>query len=500
MEKKKYIFENSFSKNSLKKHAVRGGAVSVFSQGCGFILRMVSTIILARLLSPADFGLIAMATVISNFAAVFKDIGLSMATVQKADIKHDQISTLFWINVVVGICITSSFIAIAPLVSWFYGQPELLFITMILGVTFIFAGLTTQHKALLTRHMKFFILGVIEVLSMLAAVVVAIVAGLCGSGYWALVLFHLSLAMGSAIGMWMAMPWRPGLPKRNSGVKEMLAFGGNITGFNFINYFARNLDDILIGRYVGSAALGLYRKAYDLLMFPIQQLTHPIAVVAIPALSQVQNKPELYCKYYLKAISSIAFISMPVVVLLYIYSIEIILILLGEQWVEAAPIFKILAITAFIQPVSTTVGVVLVSLGQSGRFLRYGILNSIAVACCFVVGIRWDAIGVASAYAVANYIILFPSLWYCFHLTPVSIVSFCKAIGLPVIASLVMGVIMSLGYSLLSGGGNILGLFAEFAIGLTVYLLVGYLLPGGRQIFRDFLGYLKLVFVKVTDA
>lgn len=489
------FFDTEYLKADLKGRSVRGGAVTMAAQGASFFLHMGSTVVLARLLTPQDFGLIAMVTAVTGFVVMFKDMGLSMATVQKAEINHGQISTLFWINVILSLGVMLVTAAIAPAIAWFYGEPRLTWITLALASAFIFGGLTIQHQALLRRQMRFGALALIQISSMLVGIITAIVAACYGAGYWSLVIMQLATAIAIAIGVWVACGWRPGLPVRRSGVRKMLAFGGNITGFQVINYFARNSDKILVGRFCGSGILGLYSKAYNLLMLPISQIRGPLTSVAMPALSRIQGDPKRYTSYYTKLILLLSFISMPLIVFLAICSRSIIHLLLGEQWLGASRIFQILAITAFIQPVWSTVGLVLISLGQSGRFLKFGIFNSLVVVTSFAVGIRWGAIGVASAYAVASYLILFPSLWYCFRLTPISVAIFLKAITRPTIASLTMALVMLLAHPFLVNQREIVAVCTNFTIGFSAYFLLWSLIPGGMQILRDFYGYAELIFV-----
>jgi O-antigen/teichoic acid export membrane protein len=488
------FFDTEYLKADLKGRSIRGGVVTMTAQGVKFFLQMGSTVVLARLLTPEDYGLIAMVAVVTNFAVMFKDMGLSMATVQKADIDHAQISTLFWINVVISLIIMAIMAALAPVVSWFYGKPELALITLALAGTFVFSGLTIQHQALLRRQMHFGRLAIIEITAIFGSVIAAIISAWYGAGYWALVIMQLVMAVSTAIGVWFACDWRPGLPKRGTGVRPMLAFGKNITSFNLINYFARNSDKILVGRFCGSGVLGLYSKAYNLLMLPISQICGPLTSVAVPALSRIQDDPKRYTSYYSKLILLISFVSMPLIVFLAICSKSVIYLLMGDQWLGMSSIFQILAITAFIQPVSTTVGLVLLSLGQSGRFLRFGIFNGLAVVTSFAVGLHWGAIGVASAYAVASYLILFPTLWYCFRLTPISIAIFLKAIIRPIMASFIMALAMLLARPFLVGQLDIVAVCTNFGIGLSAYFLVWFLMPGGIQTLRDFIRHIRLIF------
>ena len=226
------FFDTEYLKTDLKGRSVRGGAVTMAAQGVTFFIRMGSTMVLARLLTPQDFGLIAMVTAVTGFVVMFKDMGLSMATVQKAEINHGQISTLFWINVVLSLGVMLVTAALAPAIAWFYGEPRLTWITLALAGAFVFGGLTVQHQALLRRSMRFGTLALIGIIGMLVGIVAAIIAAWYGAGYWALVIMQLSGAIAGAIAVWVACGWRPSLPVRCSGVREMLAFGGNLTGFN----------------------------------------------------------------------------------------------------------------------------------------------------------------------------------------------------------------------------------------------------------------------------
>jgi PST family polysaccharide transporter len=395
--------------------------------------------VLARLLTPQDFGLIAMVTAVTGFVTMFKNMGLSKATVQKAEINHGQISTLFWINVVFSIGVMLVIAALAPAIAWFYGEPRLKWITLALAGAFIFGGLTVQHQALLRRNMCFGSLALIQIISTLAGVVTAIIAAFYGAGYWSLVLMQLATAIAGAIAVWVACGWRPGLPVWCSGVREMLAFGGNLTGSSFLNYFARNADNLLIGKFCGSGSLGLYSKAYGLLMLPLRQIKGPISAVAVPALSRLQNDPETYRRYYYRAISTIAFITMPLVAMLAALSHEIITIVLGKQWADSAIIFKVLAFAAVFQPIWSTLGWIYTSLGQTKRLMRWGLVMVPLIVLSFVIGLPWGALGVATSYTVCFlFLIMVPSFWYAFRYSPVSLTGLFRAIRCPLVLGLSM--------------------------------------------------------------
>jgi PST family polysaccharide transporter len=461
-----------------------------------FLLYTGSVVVLGRLLTPQDYGLVAMVTAITGFVTLFKDMGLSMATIQKAEINHSQVSTLFWINVAVSFVLALILAVGAPIISWFYREPKLTGITLVLAGTFIFSGLTVQHQALLRRQMRFSALAMIEIGSMGIGIATGIVLAWYGAGYWALVGLSAATALSNVALVWVFCGWRPGLPVRRAGIRSMVAFGGHLTGFNAVNYFARNLDNILLGRFCGASVLGLYSRAYNIMMLPISQVREPLQSVAAPALSRIQNEPVRYQKYYTTLVSLIAFITMPLVVFLFVCADEVIGLLLGSKWSGAADIFKILCIGAFIQPVATTWGLVLVSLGQSKRYLKWGIANSILIVLSFIVGLPWGAIGVAAGYTIATYVLLLPTLWYCFRQSPVSIRDFFSAISRPMIASVCMGAAIFPAYLFLANQPDIVVVGACFVLGLLAYLLVWVLIPGGIQTLRELFSYMLLALHK----
>jgi PST family polysaccharide transporter len=492
------FFDTEHLKTDLKGCSVRGGAVTMTAQAAKFLLQTGSIVVLARILTPQDYGLIAMVTVITGFVAMFKDMGLSLATIQKAEINHSQVSMLFWLNVVASIALALILAAIAPIISWFYNEPRLTWITFALAGTFVFSGLTVQHQALLQRQMRFFTLAVVEIGSMTAGVITGIVLACYGTGYWALVGLSAATALSNAVLVWIFCEWRPGLPVRRAGILPMVTFGGHLTGFSIVNYFARNFDNILLGRFWGANVLGLYSRAYNIMMLPISQIRSPLESVAIPALSHIQNDPIRYKKYYIKLITLLAFITMPLMVFLFFCADQVVHLLLGDQWSGAVNIFKILCIVAFIQPVVSTAGLVLISLGQSKRYFTIGAVNSIIIVISFVLGLPWGAIGVAMAYTIATYVLILPTLWYCFRQTPVSIRNFFSAISRPVIASIIVGFAVFSAHSYLNNFSDALSLSLSLIIGLLTYMVVLIFIPGGLPFLQEFFSYRSFLFQKST--
>jgi O-antigen/teichoic acid export membrane protein len=496
-QKTEHFFSTEHLKADLKGRSVRGGSITMAAQGARFLLQMASMVVLARLLTPQDYGLISMVTAVTGFVSMFKDMGLSMATVQRAEINHNQISTLFWINVLLSIIVMLITAALAPVIAWFYGEPRLIWVTLALAGAFIFGGLTVQHQALLRRQMRFGYLAIIRIVSMLIGIIVGIIAALLGLRYWALVLMIVVTSMTNSIGVWIASPWRPGPPVRKSGVRKMLTFGGHLTGFSFLNYFARNADNVLIGKFWGAGALGLYAKAYGLLMLPISQIREPLNSVSLPALCVIQNDPVKFKKYYVKLVMTISFFSMPLIIFLAICSKNIIIFFLGKQWLGASGIFQILAFAAFIQPPLTTKGCVMLSCGLSGRYFKFGVYNSIIIVLSFLSGIHWGALGVAYAYTIVNWLVIIPSLWYCYQFTPINVRDFFHAVSKPFSASIVMSLPVLLTQSYMEHQPVVVSLSVCLLIGLLSYLLIWLIMPEGKSILYEYCSYRKLIFEKV---
>ena len=488
-------FSTDHLRTDLKKRSIRGGAVTIVAQAGKFILKFGSMAVLARLLTPEDYGLIGMATVITGFVEYFKDLGLSAATIQRAKINHQQVSTLFWINVGVGCLMAISLVLAAPVIARFYHEPRLQTVTVGLAANFIFSGLTVQHQALLRRQMQFTSLAKIEIIAMAAGVITAIVAAYYGLSYWALVLMLMATAITNVLGVWLVCGWRPGMPSRKAQVGSMLAFGANLTGFGIVNYFSRNLDNVLIGRRWGSQQLGLYAQAYKLLLLPIQQINNPITSVALPTLSSLQTDTVRYSRYYYKAILLITTLGMPIVGFMFATADKMILLILGQQWLGAVPIFRLLAPAAFVGTFNVAGGWVYQSLGRTERQFRIGTVTAIIISTIFVVSVNWGIEGVATAYGTTTPILTATSIMYSYHNTPLQFRQFVITIFRPGFASITASIaIICLNYFVLSAYNNLLpSLFIDFAVYGALYLIFWLSLPGGKQTLQEILSVFKVI-------
>jgi len=479
-------FDTLHLKENLKGHSIKGGFNTIGGQAISFLLNIGSNILIARLLAPADFGLVAMVTAITGFITIFSDLGLSAAVIQRDNIKQDQVSAIFWINVLISFGIALIVSAIATVLVHFYNEPRLFNITIVFAIGIFFSGLSLQHNALLKRQMKFKNLSLIQIVSTAVSLSVGLLLAWRGYGYWAIVATNVISPIFSTILLWIVCDWRPNFITKANDVGAFLKFGAGMTGFDLVNYFSRNMDNILIGKYVGSIALGLYSKAYQLLMLPITQLRNPLNAVALPALSTLQNEKDKYVSFYKKYLFTLSFFSMPIVIFLGVFSDEIILIILGKQWVAASYIFKLLAITAFIQPVASTQGLVLITTGKVKKYFKVGVINAIFTVSGFFIGVHWGVEGVAISQAIVIYLLLIPMLYYCFIDSHLSVGIFLSEIFYPVLFSAISGCVMAYTKQTLSQHYSLPGIILiaiGFITGLLTYIVLWLSMQKSRSRF-----------------
>ncbi len=412
-------FETDHLLKDLHGRSFRGGVVTIGGQAVKFLLQLISTVVLARLLKPQDFGLIAMVTAIVVLIGMCRELGLSQATVQRSEVTHAQVSVLFWINAALGGSFALIVAGLAPAVAWFYHEPRLIGITLALSITFVLSGLTAQHYALLRRQMRFKIMAVIEAASMASGIAAGIVMAWRGFGYWSLVGMQIVTSAVNCLLVWITCDWRPGPFQRRVGVKSMLAFGGNLTGFTLLNYFTRNFDNILIGRMLGSTAIGIYSKAYGLLMIPMSQINAPMGGVVIPALSRLQQRPAEYATLYLRALGALSLVTVPLVVFSFFLAKEVVLVMLGSKWLPVARVFQLLAPAALVGAISFAPGWLCVSRGRTRTQLHYAMISAPVCVAAFVIGIKWGIEGVAVAFSVVFTVLFWAYIWYASKDSPV---------------------------------------------------------------------------------
>lgn len=438
------MFEVKQLERNLKGTAIRGGVLTTAAQASQFVLQMGSTVILARLLTPEDYGLFAMVGAVTSLLSYFGDLGLSDATIQRMNINSDQVSSLFWLNVAAGAIFALVTAGLAPVLVWFYHEPRLLLIAPTLAISFILGGLAIQHCAILKRQMHFRRLVSIQIGSTLTGALAGVTAAVLGAGYWSLVLMEISTLLATAVGAWIMCDWRPGFYVRGCGIRSLITFGANVSGHNLLKSLTLSLDKIVIGKWWGSQQLGLYSKAYQLVMLPLVQLLGPLGKVAVPTLSRLQEDRVPYQGYYGKIVSLIAYGIMPLSVAVAALAEEIVMIVLGARWLESAGIFRILAISALVQPIASANTWVCISTGHTKNMMRWAMMSAPMVCAAFFVGLPWGALGVAWAYTACMLLIQFPGYYVMLKDTPISVRDVVESSWRPTVLSISLFVTMHL--------------------------------------------------------
>jgi PST family polysaccharide transporter len=461
----------------LKGRSVRGGVLTLTSQGGRFLFTSVATIVLARLLTPVDFGLVAMVTAVSGLGQAFADFGLSEATIQRQEISHEQVSTLFWINVGIGLTLTLVMVALAPVLARFYREPRLFKIALAVSFTFLIGGLRVQHNALLKRQMRFVALAARDAASYVVAVPVAIIMAWRGAGYWAIVALPLTENFTGMVLSWLMVRWMPGLPRRRAGVRSMLAFGGNVSASYLMINVNRSADSVLNGWYWGAQLLGLYSRAYNLLMLPVRQLGAPAGSVAVPAFSRLQNDPERFARYYLRLANLMMWITTPIFGFLFVAAHPVILLVLGHQWGEAAPVFQILVISALGQLLLESVVWLLISRGESRRLFKLLLVISPIIVGSFAIGLPFGIKGVALCGSLAL-VAIFPwVLKYTFRGTHLNLRRLGQAILCPIALSIVGIFVAELALHLIAPHGIVAQILVAAGAFAAAYLLSAVVRP-----------------------
>lgn len=396
----------------LEKRAIKGAGFSISSQVINYGIQTVGTIILARLLSPELFGMVAMVEILSLLLQNFGFNGITEAVVQREDITHPQMSKLFWIYMAMIVALTGGFMAFSPLVVWFFNEPQLKTITIVMALTILFGGLTTCHLSLLTRNMKFHVIAIIQILAAFLSTAAAIVMAIKGLGLWALVLRRVSMQLFVAIFAWTLCRWRPGGLARNVRVTPILRFAFKIYITYLIDYVRKSADKILIGKILGKTILGHYDRAYQLAGVLPNQLTASLSGVSLAALSRLRDDRDKYLNLFAKSLSVIAFIAFPASVLLTLIGKNLIVLLLGGQWNEAGNIFSALGPSVGVVVIYYSIYWLHFSLGRADRLLRWTSFTLVVSLLAYSLGILFGPIGVAVAYSILFYVLLIPALCY----------------------------------------------------------------------------------------
>jgi O-antigen/teichoic acid export membrane protein len=476
----------------LKAKAVRGGVAKVLAQAATFVLRIGAIAVLARLLAPQEFGLVNMVTVITGVLSMLKDAGLPLATVQRATVSEEQLSTLFWLNLLVGALLTAVTMALAIPIAAFYRDPRLVAVAAALAPGFLLGSLGAQHAAILAREMRFREIAAIDVAALVAGAVTGIGMAAAGYGYWSLVGMALAAPAATSAGAWLVSRWVPGRPRRDAGIASMVHLGGTVTLNTLVVSLACNLDKALLGRVWGAGAVGLYGRAYQLASIPTENLGGAIGGVALSALSRLQDDAARLKSCFLKGYALVLALTVPVAIACALFADEIVEVVLGPRWHESAGLLRLLTPTILVFALINPTFWLLFALGLLRRSLRMALVMGPLVMVAYTLGLPYGPEGVAVAYSVALAAWALPHIAWCVHGTPVPLGEVMRAIAKPLLSGLVAA---AAGLAFQAARPETLSAAATLALGgavvLATYVWMLVCAAGQKALFLDLLAGLR---------
>jgi O-antigen/teichoic acid export membrane protein len=455
----------------LRAKVARGLGWKLVGQGFAQVTSVAVGILLAHLLTPGQFGLAGMALVFTGFAGVFTDLALGPALVQRANINEEDRSTAFWTSLVAGIVLTAIAAGLAPLVADFFSMPAVRPLFYVSATIFFLSSLSVTQSALLTREMNFRSLEIRGMVSAIAGAALAVPLAFAGAGAWTIVGQALFTSIVSVVLLWRLSPWRPRFVYSFESLRTLGSFGMKTLASQVLGYLSLNMDNVLVGRYLGSRALGLYAVAYNVMFLPVGRISQPIQQVVFAAFAKLQHDPVRLSEAWRRGNQLISALNVPAFVGMAVIAPDFVPVVLGHKWHAAVPVLQLLSLAGVAQSFQTLNWSTVQALGRAGVMLRVRLFSAPLTLAAFAFGLRWGVVGVAGLYAAARFIIL-----------AVSTVVTCRTLTFPIFrvvreSSLVAALSIAMAFVVYSAriglvhGGVAAGarLPALVAIGTVVY-------------------------------
>jgi PST family polysaccharide transporter len=393
---------------ALKRRSVHGSAATFAAQSLKFLVKIATQILIARLLVPADYGLVAMVAPILALSYLMGDLGLGQAVIIQRDVTSAEVSSLFWFGLLLNCALAVGLMAISPGIAWLYHEPRTMPITLVLAALLPVSGLAAQHTALLNRHMRFTALAALDVAPPTLGLAAGLAAARSGWGYWSLLAATIAETLATVVLAWSLSDWRPGRPTHPLGAGRLIRMGWHITGYNLAGYVTTSVDNILLGVFQGSVALGLYDRGYKLVTQPVAQLLMPVGRVATPLLTRLRTDPQRYKRAYLDMLRILMLAGVPGILFTMIMAKPLVLLLLGRQWEGVAPIFSWLCLGSLASPLYSSTFWLFTTQEQTKRQLVYVTATSAISVIAFVAGLPWGPVGVSAGAGLSFLLVSTP--------------------------------------------------------------------------------------------
>ena len=460
------------------------------------LFRFVIIVILARLLTPEDFGIVGLASIFLGFITTINELGLSAAIVQRKEIDELHLSTSFWASVIAGITLFIVVILASPFVADFFQEDIVQPILIVSAIGLIIGSFIVVHQALLEKNLKFKKLAIAEVCAAVVSGIVSVSLAISGYGVWSLVFGGLFGGFISVIILWKIVAWRPSLRFSFARFKELFGFGSHVMGSRILNYIGSNMDYLVVGKLLGTSALGYYSFAYHLITFPLHKISMMVTRVTFPAFSTIQDDNETLRSGYLKVVQYISVITFPMLAGMIVVAPDFVVVVYGAKWAPMILPLQILCLAGAIGSVGHTVGTILLSKGRADIQFKWNIFTAIVLPIAVILGANYGIAGVAAAITVMT-VLLFPFIQMITNkLIDLSMFSYFKAIYPAIIGSITLMIFVE-AYQRLSltvyDLPAISMLISSALIGITVYILLM------RIVFNDIFKELKLLIHKIRE-
>lgn len=436
------------------------------------VLRLGLAVLLARLLTPRDFGVAGMVLVFAAFVIPFADVGLGAAFVQRSVLGRKDAPTLFWTSIVAGTAFTLLGVAVSGSLASFYGEPGVQPLFAVLSLTFMITALGATHRSLLVRDLNFRSLELRLLAGTFAGAAVALVVALRGHGPWAFVALELTVASVSTVLLWALSPWRPSFAYSTASLRALAGFGTRSLGARLLGDVNQLADKLLIGRFLGATPLGLYTLSYNLVLIPFNRVVAPLQEVLFPALSRIQDDARRMGGAWLRAIRLVAAVALPAMLGLIAVTPEFISTVLGERWLPAVRVVQILAVVGLLQSIVGLNHTVLQAAGRTSTLLRFALLTTALNVSAFVVGLRWGIVGVAVAYAASTALVVPLYFWATARTLELPLADVAGTVsGVAQAAALMLTVVVAMKLGLAEAGvGDAARLVAVVATGAGLWI------------------------------
>jgi PST family polysaccharide transporter len=402
------------------------------------LVQLLTIVVLARLLTPSDFGLMSMMTVVTSFVMIFNDLGTSSAIVQRKHPTQALYSSVFWLNVSFATVLALIVALSSPLVAWFYQEPRIISLLSTLSISLAFSGFGVLQQAILQREMKFDRLARVQITAVMCSATAGIFAAFQGAGVWSLVIQTITMSFTRSMLLWKATKWRPDWYFDWNKLRSIFNYSANLTMFSVLLYASRNADYLLAGRYLGKLNLGYYTLAYRIMLYPLQNISWVVSRVMFPSFSQIQDDSKRMASAYLKVVAMTASITFPLMIGLAALAEPFVLAVFGQAWSSIILLLVILAPLGALQSIITTVGPIYQSKGRTDLLLRVGGATAISCVIAFIIGVQWGVLGLAISYTTVYVLATYPNFAVPLKLIQLPMLHLWQVLMRPLLASILM--------------------------------------------------------------